>query len=293
MPWSIFQEGGGPGAAFTWSPKALRRIGAPANVPNEQLIYDWEVSEGGGGKYNPLNQGPDPSHPALSGGSQFGGGAADYISYSAGLTGFSDYLSMQNFSSIRSDLRANNPIQARTDIINSPWAASHYGGGSGFSDAPLPGHKSALKGIRGNLLPPSGGVQTTSILGSLGSLNTFFSDATSADFWERAGLIFFGAVLILIGIVILALPSATSAISSAASTKRAVGSLIPSGSSSSGGPTESETEDRSRRLSLAERNTEIGFMKASTQRTREERLSRGPRVKHKGNREPNPNPQHS
>src|SRR6266567_2752560 len=159
MPWSIFQQGGGPGAAATWSEEALRRIGAPANTPNKQLIYDWEVSEGGGGAYNPLNEGPDPGKPWLSGG-------------------------------------------------------SHYGGGSAFSDAPLPGHKSALKGIKGNLLPggPGSNVQTTSFFGALGNINTFFGDMTSADFWERAGLIFFGAVLIIIGLIILALPAAEKAV---------------------------------------------------------------------------------
>src|SRR6266567_217824 len=214
MPWSIFQQGGGPGAAATWSEEALRRIGAPANTPNKQLIYDWEVSEGGGGAYNPLNEGPDPGKPWLSGGSQFGGGAADYKSYAAGLTGFHDYLNMQNFSAIRDDLRHSDPVSARTDIINSPWAASHYGGGSAFSDAPLPGHKSALKGIKGNLLPggPGSNVQTTSFFGALGNINTFFGDMTSADFWERAGLIFFGAVLIIIGLIILALPAAEKAV---------------------------------------------------------------------------------
>lgn len=145
MPWSIFSDGGGDGAAATWAGDLLGQIGAPQTVANEQVIYDWEVSEGGGGKYNPLNQGPVPGQSQLtSTGPQFGGGAADYVSWAAGLQGAADYLGMPNFSAIRAALVANNAEGARTAIITSPWAASHYGGGSAFSDAPLPGKASAL-----------------------------------------------------------------------------------------------------------------------------------------------------
>ena len=56
MAWSIFSDGGGPGAAVTWAQDLLGQIGAPQSTANEQVIYDWEVSEGGGGRYNPLNQ---------------------------------------------------------------------------------------------------------------------------------------------------------------------------------------------------------------------------------------------
>lgn len=85
MAWSIFKEGGGKGTAQAWAQSLLQAIGAPVTPSNTQVIYDWEVSEGGGGKYNPLNQGPVPGHPELTTtGSQFGGGAADYKSYSAG-----------------------------------------------------------------------------------------------------------------------------------------------------------------------------------------------------------------
>jgi hypothetical protein len=145
MPWSIFSDGGGPGAAATWAVDLLRKIGAPITTGNQQFVYDWETSEGGGGKYNPLNQGPVPGDSTLtSTGSQYGGGAADYVSWPAGLTGAADYLDMPAYQGIRDSLRADRPAQARADLITSPWAASHYGGGSAFSDAPLPGHRSAL-----------------------------------------------------------------------------------------------------------------------------------------------------
>lgn len=151
MAWSIFSDGGGQGAAATWADDLLHKIGAPRSPGNEQFIYDWEVSEGGGGRYNPLNQGPVPGHPELtSTGPQYGGGAADYVSWAAGLAGAADYLGMASFTGIRDALRANRPAAARSALISSPWAQSHYGGGSAFSNAPLPGHKSALPGGMGS-----------------------------------------------------------------------------------------------------------------------------------------------
>jgi hypothetical protein len=266
VPWSIFQQGGGPGAAATWADDALREIGAPLTTGNEQVIYDWETSEGGGGWYNPLNQGDDPSDPSLtSTGSQYGGGAANYVSYSAGLKGFKDYMAMPDFSSISADLHANDPQQARTDIIDSPWAASHYDWGASFSDAALPGKKSALKGT--GVSPTQ--AQTTSIISSLSGAGDVIGDLSSADFWERAGLIIFGAILIIVGLVIVSLPAASKA--AGAVSKFSPGS-IPAGS---GGPTDEEREDRSRRLALAEKNTDIGAEKVRIQGMREARLANG------------------
>jgi hypothetical protein len=147
MPWSIFSDGGGPGAALTWAVDLLQRIGAPLTPGNEQFVYDWQVSEGGGGKYNPLNQGPVPGHPELtSTGPQFGGGAADFVSWDAGIQGAADYLAMPSFSGIADALRAGDPVTARADLIASPWAQSHYGGGIAFSDSAPPGKASALPG---------------------------------------------------------------------------------------------------------------------------------------------------
>lgn len=151
MAWSIFSDGGGQGAAVTWAQDLLQQIGAPETTANQQVVYDWELSEGGGGKYNPLNQGPVPGDPQLtSTGPQFGGGAADYVSWAAGLQGAADYLAMPNFAAIKAALVANNAEGARTAIIASPWAASHYGGGSGFSGAALPGKASALSADGGS-----------------------------------------------------------------------------------------------------------------------------------------------
>ena len=148
MAWSIFQQGGGNEVAVGWAESLLRLIGAPVTTGNKQFIYDWELSEGGGGVYNPLNQGPVPGQPQLTTtGSQFGGGAANFASWAAGLKGAADYLAMPAYSGIRKNLRANNPVAARSALIASPWAASHYGGGAGFSNAPLPGGKPVLPAV--------------------------------------------------------------------------------------------------------------------------------------------------
>jgi len=279
--WSIFQQGGGAGSAFTWAKDALNEIGAPLTTGNEQVIYDWELSEAGGGWYNPLNEGPDPDNPSLSGPSQYGGGAANYVSYAAGLQGFHDYLQMPNFSAIGADLTGNNPTQARTDIINSDWAGSHYDWGAAFSDSPLPGKANALKG--------GAGITDATTTSFLSGATGFLSDIGSADFWERAGLIFFGAILIIVGIIILAMPAVKEAAGISRSV-RSIGAAIPGGGGS-GGPTEEEKADRTRRLSLAEENTRIGAEKVRIQGMREARLSGGKR--HQGNREPNPSPAHS
>lgn len=168
MPWSIFTQGGGQGAALTWAIDLLKGIQAPLTPGNEQMVYDWEVSEGGGGKFNPLNVGTVTGDPSLtSTGDQFGGGSADYVSWAAGLTGTETYLGYPNFAQIAADLRANDPARARADLIASPWAASHYNQGSGFSDAPAPGAASAL--------PPAGGSPANSSTPSPGGVTGILS----------------------------------------------------------------------------------------------------------------------
>lgn len=140
MAWSIFTQGGGDQMAVGWAQQLLKMISAPVTPRNTQFVYDWEKSEGGGGKFNPLNQGPVPGQPQLTTtGQQYGGGAADFASWQAGLTGAAAYLNMPNYAKVRDALRADDPVAARAALIASPWAASHYGGGSGFSNAPVPG----------------------------------------------------------------------------------------------------------------------------------------------------------
>lgn len=207
MPWSIFTDGGGKPVARGWADALLNQIGAPVTPGNEQLVYDWEVSEGGGGKFNPLNQGPVPGHPELtSTGSQYGGGAADFVSWQAGIDGAADYLNMSNFSKIRDDLQHNNPAQARADIIASPWAASHYGGGSGFSSEALPGQANAIPVTSGSGSSTVTNAQDTGIK-LFPDIKSWFDipgGQTVNDWFQRGGLIILGGLLILLGIYMLA-----------------------------------------------------------------------------------------
>jgi hypothetical protein len=138
-PWSIFTNGGGPLAAVAWAQQLLHTVKAPVTRGNLQVLYQWQKSEGGGGVYNPLNQGPVPGQPGLTtSGVQYGGGAANFASWKAGIQGAAAYLHMPNFSAILGALKGNNPAAAKSAIIASPWAASHYGGGANWYNGPLP-----------------------------------------------------------------------------------------------------------------------------------------------------------
>lgn len=203
MAWSIFKEGGGQGAAQTWATSLLQAIGAPQTPQNVQVVYDWEVSEGAGGQYNPLNQGPVPGHPELTTtGSQYGGGAADYASWQAGLQGAVDYLNFQNFASIKKALVAGNAEAARAAIIASPWAGSHYGNGSAFATDALPGQTTALPGItNANFITSIGGsVANAATGGVFDALTSALGVSDVKDLAERAALIFLGGILVFIGL---------------------------------------------------------------------------------------------
>jgi hypothetical protein len=215
MAWSIFTQGGGQGAAVTWAQDLLKALGVPQSSANVRFIYDWEESEGGGGKYNPLNQGPVPGHPELTTtGQQFGGGAADYASWQAGITGAVDYLHMQNYSGIVDALKTSNYAGAKSALIASPWAASHYGGGSTFSSATPPG--AAPLGTGGGNVTTNAANTGLTIPGIPGlSVSGIVTDAINAvlkafglgslkDMFERLGLIILGFALVIVGIHLLA-----------------------------------------------------------------------------------------
>lgn len=223
MAWSIFQQGGGEGAAVTWAKQLLAADNAPDTPATEQFIYDWEKSEGGGGKYNPLNQGPVPGHPELTTtGEQYGGGAADFASYAAGIQGAVDYLNMPNYTAVQAALKQGNAAGARSALIASPWAESHYGYGSSFSNAALPGQASALIGDpgTGSGTSSAANVSQSSLLFGNSILGSFFNGMLSGLFGVPAGslsipditkglknllvrgsLILFGAIILIIGLV--------------------------------------------------------------------------------------------
>jgi hypothetical protein len=152
MAWSIFSDGGGDGAAVTWAKQFLEALGAPLSQSNITFVYQWEQSEGGGGEYNPLNQGVVPGNSSLTNsGNQYGGGAANYVSWEAGITGAVDYLHMSNYAGVYAALKAGNGQQAQQALFASPWAASHYGYGSAWSSATPPNAGTALSGLSGSV----------------------------------------------------------------------------------------------------------------------------------------------
>lgn len=162
MAWSIFQQPNGQGHALLFAYDLLHGIRAPINPETLAFIYSWEVREGGGGKYNPLNQGP---YKGLSTtGEQYGGGAADYASFKDGVRGSVAYLNMPNFEGIRNALQEGNVPAARTALIESPWAASHYGGNIVITPVPETAVRQAadIVGLQGRV----NGNQSTRIQGA-------------------------------------------------------------------------------------------------------------------------------
>ncbi len=219
MAWSVFDtaQGGGQPVAAGWAKAELQlasqQWGTNVDTPgNEQFLYDWQLAEGGGGKYNPLNQGPVPGHPELTTtGSQYGGGAADYASPQAGLQGALDYLDMPAYSAVKAGLIANNPTQARAALIASPWAESHYGGGAHFPSTPLPGQTAVLTDFApgGNWDPlnwPGNAVGAVkgapaAVAGAAGSVfSGFVKDFLTSGLVLRGTLIVVGILILLIGI---------------------------------------------------------------------------------------------
>lgn len=180
MAWSIFQQGGGDQVAVGWAQQFLTALGAPVTPGNVQFVYDWEKSEGGGGKYNPLNTGPVSQHPEwTTTGEQYGGGAADYTSWDTGIMGpvyYLEHYQQDTYSKILQALRNNDPVGARAALWASPWAASHYGYGTNWSNAAVPGGQPVL--------PASGGTGDGS---SPSTVDTVANDETCA--WKVKSIV--------------------------------------------------------------------------------------------------------
>ena len=218
MAWSIFTDGGGPEVAAGWAQQALRQIGAPVTPGNVQFMYDWEKSEGGGGKYNPLNMGPVPGQPTLTTtGQQYGGGAADYASWQAGIQGFNDYMNMSNYTAVRDALIANKPQQARAALWASPWAASHYGYGANWDNSPVPGGSPILppassptQGAQG-----AGGAGSSCLFGipnvdpasSIPIIGSFFPNTSACILSKPQARAIVGTLILLAGSTVLLIGS--------------------------------------------------------------------------------------
>jgi hypothetical protein len=133
--WSIFAHGDAD--AVAWAKTFLAALGTPVSAANIRFVYDWEASEGAGGKWNPLNQGPVPGRPDLTTtGQQYGGGAADYASCQAGITGAVAYLNMPNYTAVLAAMRHSDYAAAAIALWKSGWAGSHYGYGAAWHSSP-------------------------------------------------------------------------------------------------------------------------------------------------------------
>ena len=185
MAWSIFTDGGGQGAAVTWAKDLLTQLGVPTSAANVKFIYDWELAEGGGGKYNPLNQGPVPGQPSLTTtGQQYGGGAADFANWQDGIQGAADYIQMSAYSGVLAGLKSSNYQQAASALWASPWAGSHYGYGADWPGT-TPGAASPLGSGGGGVTPNSDTGTTTDSSNPIG----WIIDSGEGEFKWFGGLI--------------------------------------------------------------------------------------------------------
>jgi hypothetical protein len=238
MAWSIFTQGGGKGSAVTYAQDLLQSLGVPQSTQNVQFVYDWEVSEGGGGAFNPLNVGPYEGLATT--GQQYGGGAADYPSYSASIKAVTDLLN-KSYPTIVTALKSSSYSGAEQALWASPWAGSHYGYGSMWSTETPPG---ATPINLGGNVPPSTTAptqtQTTSLIPGI-SVSKLVESAINQilkmlglgnlkDMAQRLGLIILGFVLVIVGIRILSSGSGKQAITvKTSSEKEEEGEAEPEG----------------------------------------------------------------
>jgi hypothetical protein len=151
MAWSIFSQQNGDQLATAWAVELLQALGLQATPDRLQFVFDWERSEGGGGAYNPLNQGPVPGQPALtSTGQQYGGGASDFKGWQAGLLGAVAYLNMPNFRGVLQAMTSGTYASMAQALWASPWASGHYGYGNAWYTGKYPAMSPAQIAAVGN-----------------------------------------------------------------------------------------------------------------------------------------------
>jgi hypothetical protein len=143
-------------------------------------------------------------------------------------------------------------------VVNAAWQNT---------SAVLAGKKST-GGMPTNAVLTSAGENPLTIAGDLltGNVSGLLGATGFKSVLERIGLVIFGAVLVIIGIVILALPAAKQAATTAASIRR--------GGNALGMASGAAAEDSARRQAIATQANEIGVRKVALQEQREARLAR-------------------
>lgn len=204
--WSIFRAGGGSPAAATWAADLLEAGGWPQTPTNLQVIYDWELSEGGGGTYNPLNT-------TLDGG--------NYSTISQGLQATVRTLQSPGYAPIVAQLKRGSDYQSTVAAIwNSPWDAGHYGMGASWATSQYPAKRGPISGVQGaklssfSLPPDATGLVPQDVPGSavdklipaLGAISegVALAQVGIPNFLHRLGLMIVGVFCIGLGLVVVA-----------------------------------------------------------------------------------------
>jgi len=192
----------------------------------------------------------------------------------------------QAVNSISASLWKTNPEQAaeQAAVIAERPAQDYFSSdGTASVNAHWSNVQAALKGQSGTAGAPSGGGSSgTSTTGNstLDSILSFFGVPTLSSFTsglksdaERVGLVVFGALLVLVGILIFALPAAAGAAKTVAKT----GAAVEGGAAVAGlelGSRKAASADRQRRQEIANQSLAIGQQNANTKAQREARLAR-------------------
>jgi hypothetical protein len=163
-------------------------------------------------------------------------------------------------------------IARGTATVNKAWSNTTAVLSGQKSQAGMPPQDATLTsagggGILGSIGSIAGGLATGNIPQTLSGLFNFsgIGGLVKSDA-ERIGLVVFGSLLVLAGIIIFAIPAAKSAAKTAAEARIGAKGLGLGNAASEA--------DRARRNSIAERSLAIGEKNAQTKATREARLDR-------------------
>lgn len=126
---------------------------------------------------------------------------------------------------------------------------------------------SVIQAIMGN---PTGIEENIASGGGFGGVLDFFSNPTDA--LERLGLIIFGAIIVIVGLVVLASGTRAGKALGAGAT-RGVSSRVSGIVSGSGQDRAERRADQQRRLGIAEKANQLGERKLALKESRESRLS--------------------
>ena len=172
----------------------------------------------------------------------------------------------------------NERVNAATRIEQSAQAGNWPKGGSGISGSGGNATTTAASDCGSfwqNMLGgPSTIMQYISCSAAQGVLGNgpgpiagFFMDPVDA--LERLGLVIFGSILVIIGIIMLAMGPASQALGATAGTSRDIRAVRAiTGAGAGGNP-----EEKKRRMDLAERNAALGERKQQFREEREQRLA--------------------